>query len=118
MSGSISNLGPIGIIPFNTGGWGGMSAIFTPQSFSQGVPGLGVTPEVLAAQQDTIAAQQGANLSAVSRVGAWEFSKIANLFTGWGNNLGQVNVTTANAFAQVAGNSATACGGFFSCFFG
>jgi hypothetical protein len=118
MSGSISNLGPLGFMPFNLGSFAGVSGIFTPTQFSQGVPGLGITPEVLSAQQDTIAAQQAANLAAVTNVGAFDFTQIANLFGSWGNNLASVNTTAANAFSKVASNSAKACGGFFSCLFG
>ena len=118
MSGTISG-GSFAIIPIGGGTFGaGAFPVFTPTPWTQGVAGGAITPQLLQSQQDALQAQQAASLATVSNLGGYQTGLIGNLFSQWGNNINSLGQAAASGFQTVANNSATACGGFFSCLFG
>lgn len=121
-------------IPFGLSAFGAPYAVFNATSFggwqnssgTGGTPGLfgaprpqqGVTSSLLSAQQDAIQATVNSGLSNLVSSGAWSISQIGGLFSGWGQNIADVNTMNAKTFQTAVNKSAKGCSGFLSCLFG
>ena len=123
MSGSIGAGGaPLYVLPQYGIGFQSPFSVFVPTFWNpaaQGnVPNAPIDQTALASQSAALQSFVNNSLGTVANLGAWEFGGAASLLSGWADNLGQVNMISANALKEAVAKSAKGCSGFLSCVFG